>query len=89
MVHLPAGDEHPLAVEVDGQPQTAGQDYVLVDRTLVFERPLTREALLRFWARRLRHPGGAPRRRDDRVDVWLGSDAGVTAVRDLPVDLHP
>ena len=44
-VPLPAGAERPIRVFVNGVPQVQGQDFELVGRELVFDRPLEKERL--------------------------------------------
>ena len=44
-VPLPPGAEPPIRVFVNGVPQVQGQDFELVGRELVFDRPLEKERL--------------------------------------------
>ncbi len=44
-VPLPAGAQPPIRVFVNGVPQREGQDYRLVGKELVFDRPLEKERL--------------------------------------------
>ena len=48
-VRLPEGAEPPYRVFVNGVPQEEGRDYELVDRVLLFDKPLAKEGRLGFW----------------------------------------
>ncbi len=46
---LPRDAREPLEVYINGVEQKPGADYVVVDGTLVFNRPLAQEGKLGFW----------------------------------------
>jgi hypothetical protein len=48
-VDLPPQVSEPFEVFVNGVPQVRGQDFELVGRALLFDRPLAREGRLGFW----------------------------------------
>lgn len=44
-VRLPAGAERPISVFINGVEQTEGADYKLLERDIVFARPIVKEKL--------------------------------------------
>lgn len=84
VVRLPLDAGVLLAVTVNGIVQQEDVDYLVAGRLVEFRDPLVRESRLRRRLRALRR-SRTPTRTDDRVDVWLGSPAGVVHLRDLPI----
>jgi hypothetical protein len=73
-VQLPPGVKEPFKVYVNGVRQAEGTDYRVVERSLVFEKPLVKEGELGFWRWFLGAWGIGTYRRNDQVDItW---DAG-------------
>jgi hypothetical protein len=80
LVKLPDDAEPPIAVFVNGVPQTEGSDYIVQKGHLVFTKPLAKEGRLGFWrwlAMFLSVAGTY--RKNDSVDVQYQSQ-GVTRV---------
>ncbi len=88
-VRLPSAVGDLVRVAAGGRTQLEGVDYFLVGRLLVFERMLIRESPLRYWRRVLSAWGMGAKRRDEPVDVWHETDAGVRILRDLDGRPYP
>ena len=86
-VELPAGVAAPFEVFVNGVRQTAGTDYRLEGRTLVFARSLAREGKLGFWRWLSLLLGIAGTyRQDDNVDVVYERGGRRLVASGLPLD---
>jgi len=74
-VELPPGVRTPFTVHVNAVRQQEGSDYVVEDRTLIFERELVKGERLGLWRWFLGAWGIGDYRRNDQIDVsW--DDAG-------------
>ena len=68
-IRLPADVERPFEVYLNGVPQYEGEDYVVRDGMLVFERPLAKEKVgLGRWTSMVLGIAGSYGK-DDSVDV--------------------
>jgi hypothetical protein len=85
-VRLPADAAEPFEVFVNGVPQTAGTDYALVGRELVFTRPLAREGRLGAirWLGMLLGIAGTYRK-NDSVDVIYEAGGRRKVATALPI----
>ena len=87
IVPLPPDVRAPFEVYVNGVHQREGSDYVVEDRTLVFDRELKKEGKLGFWRWFLGAWGVGTYRQNDSVDVSYdrgGRPALVEALDILP-----
>ncbi|MDO8188379.1 hypothetical protein Q5424_20920 [Conexibacter sp. JD483] len=86
-VELPRGIEPPFEVYVNGVLQRTGDDYEVVDRVLLFTRPLTQEGRLGFWRWFWGAWGIGTYRRHHTIDVRYQRDGQTLvahALRALP-----
>jgi hypothetical protein len=88
-VKLPAGAEPPFTVFVNGVEQSLGADYSIVDREIVFTRPIVKEKVGagRWLAMYLGLWGTY--RKNETVDVQFSRDGAVQLRSDLAVVPYP
>jgi hypothetical protein len=85
-VQLPPDATAPFEVYVNGVAQVAGVDYRVEDRTLVFDRPLSREGRLGFWRWLSMFLGIAGTyRQNDSVDVIYSRAGSRVVASGLPL----
>ena len=86
-VTIPPEVSEPYEVFLNGVPQKPGQDYRVVGRTLLFERPLAREGRLGFWRWLSLFLGVAGTyRQNDSVDVVYQSGGRRAVATGLPFE---
>lgn len=87
-VRLPRHVHGGLRVWVGGEPQVEGEDFFVIGRLLVFERPLERKSTRRR-LRVLMSSGAGSRRRRRAVDVWYENEDDAGVVYDLDPRSYP
>jgi hypothetical protein len=84
IVRLPADVTRPFEVFLNAVPQVEGQDYMVEDGELVFERPLAREKVgLTRWTSMVLGIAGSYGK-DDSVDVAYSVDGARRVAAKLP-----
>ncbi|MGH2918745.1 MAG: hypothetical protein ACRDLS_09145 [Solirubrobacteraceae bacterium] len=86
IVPLPPTVRAPFEVYVNGVHQQEGADYVVHDRTLVFDRELKKEGKLGFWRWFLGAWGVGTYRQNDSVDVSYEVDGRPALVEGLEIE---
>ena len=86
IVNLPPGVRTPFDVYVNGVHQKPGVDFVLRDRSLVFDRELKKEGKLGFWRWFVGAWGVGTYRQNDSVDVRYERDGRAVLLEGLDIE---
>lgn len=86
IVPLPPDVRPPFEVYVNGVRQALGEDYLVADRKLVFERELKKEGKLGFWRWFAGAWGVGTYRQNDSVDVSFERDGRPALVEGLDIE---
>jgi hypothetical protein len=89
IVPLPPDVRSPFVVYVNGVRQSAGTDYEVVERSLVFDRELKKEGKLGFWRWFLGAFGVGTYRQNDSVDVSYDRNGQPALVEGLDIETDP
>src|ERR1700750_1086738 len=89
VVRLPRDVRAPFEVYLNGVPQRLGDDYVIEDGALVFDRALRKDRISK-WSWFVGAWGVGTYRQDDSVDVRYARAGGTPAVAEkLDIELRP